>query len=104
MGTGLGEEVKRLRNAELVIVSYGNSGRTWLRIMLTHAYEIAFDLGEGSLATLGRLQDVDPRVPRIFVTHDNDIADYSRAGASKRDFAGHRVVLLVRDPLDVIVS
>lgn len=98
------EEIKRLRDAELVIVSYGNSGRTWLRVMLTHAYEIAFDLGEGSMAAHRRLRDIDSRVPRILFTHDNYIADYSRAGASKRDFAAHRVVFLVRDPMDVIVS
>ena len=42
--------------------------------------------------------------PRIFFTHDNYIQDYTGNRASKADYAGRRVLLLVRDPRDVTVS
>src|SRR5262249_32443353 len=44
------------------------------------------------------------RIPRIFFTHDNYIADYTGHRDSKVDFYAKKVILLVRSPQDTAVS
>ena len=87
-------ELRELERADVVVAAFGKSGRTWLRVMLE---EVERRLGaEGSAARALR--------PRVFFTHDNYIQDYTGDNDSKAYLAGHRVVLLVRDPRDVTVS
>ena len=43
-------------------------------------------------------------IPRVFFTHDNYIKNYTGHYDSKVDFYDKHVVLLVRDPRDVVVS
>jgi hypothetical protein len=86
-------EYRELRRADVVVAAFGKSGRTWLRVMLSSVIRLA----SGSARRSG------PQ-PSIFFTHDNYIQDYTGNRDSKADFAGRRVVLLVRDPRDVTVS
>jgi hypothetical protein len=61
---------------------------------------------DANLLELGRLAELDPRVPDVLVTHD-DQAQWKTPAEVERDkgaYARRRVVLLVRDPRDVIVS
>ncbi len=97
-------ESAQLRRSDVVVVSFGKSGRTWLRVLLDR---VRFNSSQSDERPLSKLRDLirrDDGLPRIFFTHDNYIKDYSGHFDSKVDFYGRRVVLLVRDPRDVTVS
>ncbi len=98
------EDALKLARADVVIASYGKSGRTWLRVMLSRFYQVKHGLPERLLIGFDNLHRKNPAVPRIFFTHDNYLKDYTGAADSKRDYAGKKVVLLVRHPADVAVS
>ena len=98
------EQYARLREADAVIVSFGKSGRTWLRVMISRLYQQVHDLPEDIMIGFDNFHNLDSRIPRIFFTHDNYIADYTGHTDSKADFYKKKVVLLMRDPRDVAVS
>lgn len=98
------EEFRKLRLADAVVVSYGKSGRTWVRVMLSRYFKLAYGLRGERLLGFDNFHRQDARVPRLFFTHDNYLRDYTGAGRSRRDFRDKRVVLLVRSPQDTAVS
>lgn len=98
------EEFRKLRLADAVIVSFGKSGRTWLRVMLSRFYQVRYGLSERHLIGFDNLHRKNPAIPKLFFTHDNYIKDYTGNRDSKADFYTKKVVLLVRNPLDVAVS
>lgn len=98
------EQVRQLNRADVVIVSFGKSGRTWLRVMLSGFYQQVYGLSRRSLLGFDNFHRRNPEIPRIFFTHDNYIADYTGRRESKEDFIGKKVILLVRKPQDVAVS
>ena len=98
------EQVRKLRQADIVIVSFGKSGRTWLRVMLSRAYQKMHGLPERALIGFDNFHSMRHEIPRIFFTHDNYIKDYTGHQDSKVDFYDKKVVLMARDPRDVAVS
>ena len=98
------EQMQRLRAADIVIVSFGKSGRTWLRVMLSRLYQVKHGLSQRHLLGFDNLHSMNRAIPKIFLTHDNYIKDYTGNIDNKSDFYGHKVVLLARDPRDGAVS
>lgn len=98
------DQFNKLAKADFAVVSFGKSGRTWLRVMLSRVYQQKYHLPERVLLGFDNLHHMNPQIPRIFFTHDNYIKDYTGGGASKAHFYPKKVVLLVRDPRDVAVS
>jgi hypothetical protein len=98
------EQCRKLRRADAVVVSYGKSGRTWLRVMLSRFYQVRHGLPERMLIGFDNLHRRRREIPRIFFTHDNYLKDYTGHRDSKVDYRGRPVVLLVRHPGDVAVS
>jgi hypothetical protein len=99
------EEFRKLHRADWLLVSWGKSGRTWLRVMLSRVYQLMFDLPDYHMLDFDNLNRMDKRVPRIFFTHGNYLRDYTGHGYdTKIDFMGKKIVFLVRDPRDVAVS
>jgi len=98
------QQLARLREADVAIVSYGKAGRTWLRVMLLRLYQRRHELPELAITGLERLDELDARIPRLFFTHDNYIRDYTGHHDTKPEFYGMPVVFLARDPRDVAVS
>ena len=98
------EEVRRLGLADGVIVSFGKSGRTWLRVLLSRFFQKRFDLADSAFIGFDNLHRRDARVPRLLFTHDNYLRDYTGHRDDKRDYYDKRTVLLVRHPADVAVS
>lgn len=98
------EEFRKLRQADCVIVSFGKSGRTWLRVMLSRFYQSKYNLSGNDFLRFDNLHRKNPAIPRLFFTHDNYIKDYTNNRDSKADFYDRKVILLVRDPRDVAVS
>ncbi len=98
------EEFRKLQQADAVIVSYGNSGRTWLRVLLSRFYQLQYGLSEHQLIGFDNLHRSNVYIPQLFFTHANYIKDYTNNRHSQADFYTSKVVLLVRNPLDVAVS
>ncbi|MAG34086.1 MAG: sulfotransferase [Deltaproteobacteria bacterium] len=98
------EEARKLRHAGAVIVSFGKSGRTWLRVMISRYYQLTHDLGERSLMGFDNFHRRNAAIPSIFFTHDNYLSAYTGNVDSKSDFYDQKIILLVRNPRDVAVS
>lgn len=98
------EEFRKLERCDWVLMSWGKSGRTWLRVMLSRAYTLKGGLDASELLDFDNLRAKDPSLPAVFFTHNNYIKDYTGNFESKAHFQGKRIVLLVRDPRDVAVS
>ncbi len=98
------EQMDKLNRADIVIVSFGKSGRTWLRVMISHLFRVMYGLPENAIIGFDNFHNLNRAIPRIFFTHDNYIKDLTGDTETKRPFYGKRVVLLARDPRDVAVS
>ena len=98
------EQFDKLQRADLVVVSFGKSGRTWLRVMVSHLFRVMYKLPENAILGFDNFHNLNKAVPKIFFTHDNYIKDFTGDAGSKLPFYNKRVVLLARDPRDVAVS
>jgi hypothetical protein len=99
--------------ADFFLISYPKSGRTWFRFILSHYFDTAaglnvgtnlhnmfsilpnFDLGEARGIPAFGFAKNHPEVPFIPVSH---------LGYKRSRFLNRPVILIVRDPRDVIVS
>jgi hypothetical protein len=97
-------EFGKLRRADAVVVSFGKSGRTWFRTMLTRVYQTKHKIKKMELIGFYNFHKYHPSIPRLFFTHDNYIRDYTGNCGDKSDFYAKKVLFLVRDPRDVAVS
>jgi hypothetical protein len=98
------EEARKLAETDHVLMSWGKSGRTWLRLMLSRFYQLAYGIPEGRMLEFDNLHRANPAIPRLFFTHSNYLRDYTGDWTTKRAFYGKSVIMLVRDPRDVAVS
>ena len=98
------EQFDKLQRADVVVVSFGKSGRTWLRVMVSHLFRVMYRLPENAIMGFDNFHNLNRAVPKIFFTHDNYIKDFTGDFGSKQPFYNKRVVLLARDPRDVAVS
>jgi hypothetical protein len=99
--------IRAERRADALLISYPKCGRTWLRVMISHAMGLHFgvddvdylgtDVLEGARAT---------RFPRLRVSHDGSPhwKTPRQVVRSKRRYRGKKVLFLVRGPRDVVVS
>jgi hypothetical protein len=98
------EEYKKLERADWVLMSWGKSGRTWLRVMLSRAYQLKGELPSDELLDFDNFRSRNAALPAVFFTHNNYLRNYTGNWESKAHFLGKKIVLLVRDPRDVAVS
>lgn len=105
---GCPEFIKR-RDADVFVISYPKSGRTWLRLMLGKYLTEIYDCDHEGLLEIYNLTQKMTCLPRIAFVHDgSSLAPKSRKarklGKSKDLYKQKKVILLVRDPRDVVVS
>ncbi len=98
------EQYGKLRRADCTVVSFGKSGRTWLRVMLSRVYQRKYGLSTGNLLSFDNFHRRNPAIPVVFFTHDNYVRDYTGSQDVRSDYGDRKVVLLVRHPADVTVS
>lgn len=103
---------------DLHLISFPKSGRTWLRlmlgVMLARTYNKKISSRFLMHETLSdRVHLLDPRIPCVRSSHnigpfvhdrDDAVVDAALIGRCAADFAGQRVLLLYRDPRDVVIS
>jgi len=97
----------RHREAQAYIVSYPKSGRTWLRLLLGKVLCDKYAIDPAQMLNTLRLTSLAKATPTRF-SHDGsgmrEGSHYTRLETSKVQYANRGVVLLVRDPRDVMVS
>jgi len=98
--------LRRPRQADVFLLSYPKTGRTWLRVMIGQM--LAAHFGHPELARV-ELDSRMPRfagVPRILAKHDGTPERKTAAeiNPDRSEYAGCRVILLVRDLRDTVVS
>ncbi len=98
------EEYWKYQRCGYVFASYGKSGRTWVRVMISRYYQLRYKLPDNILMGFDNYARLNPNIPRIFFTHDNYLRGYTGNRDSKQDFYDKKTILLVRKPQDVAVS
>ncbi len=98
------EEYRKLKASDGVVISFGKSGRTWLRVMISRFYSFKHGLNANMLMGFDNMHRRNKAIPKLFFTHDNYLKDYTGNIDNKADFYNSNVLLLVRNPLDVAVS
>lgn len=94
---------------DVYLISFPKCGRTWLRFILGNALSLHYGLdvkNTGELFELKLLSETIPDIPRIIVTHD-DKPFWKRPEElerSKESYRNAKVIFLVRNPRDVVVS
>lgn len=95
------KKLRKLAEADVVILRFPKSGVTWLRVMISNVYKKRFGLGEGELVGRSAFHSARRDLPNVFVAMDN-------FGVPRDDLksrmAGKKIVLLLRDPRDVVIS
>ncbi|MGD2055264.1 MAG: sulfotransferase domain-containing protein [Gammaproteobacteria bacterium] len=98
------EENRKLELADYVLMSWGKSGRTWLRVMMSRFYQQKYAIPEKYMLGFDNYHHCNPAIPRIFFTHGNYLRNYTGNWDDKAEFYGKKIIMLVRDPRDVAVS
>ena len=98
------EEYWKYRRCQYIFASYGKSGRTWVRVMISRYYQLAYQLPDNILMGFDNYHRLNNQIPKIFFTHDNYLRGYTGNLDSKKDFYDKKTILLVRKPQDVAVS
>lgn len=94
------------RRATVHIVSFPKCGRTWLVLLLAKVIEYHHGVTVRNPLKLRRFVHRVPRLPLILQHHDGgpEFLRPEELPREKSSYAGKKVVLLVRDPRDVLVS
>jgi hypothetical protein len=91
---------KKFQRADIVVISFPKAGRTWLRVLLgrilSEKYHKKFTIELEELA--------DGRVPCIYMTHEGVSEANKALSVNNRKYRNKKVISLVRDPRDVVVS
>lgn len=98
------KEFREIRKADVVIISPPKSGRTWVRVLLSRFFQKKHGLPEDQLLGFDNYHRLCAAVPRIRFSHDKYVSVYTRDRGTKRTYYDKRVIILVRDPRDVVVS
>ena len=95
-----------LFRSDVVLVSFPKSGRTWLRVLIGRALQQHYDANEDIIMKTSAICDLDSRIPTLSVSHDDFAQDKlpDEISTKKQKYRTKRIVFLVRDPKDVIVS
>jgi hypothetical protein len=98
------EEARSLAAADVAFVSWAKSGRTWLRTLLSRAFQLGYGIPADAALEFDNLKRLNPKIPSVFFTHGNYVRDYMGVWDEQPAFWEKRVLLLVRDPRDTAVS
>jgi len=94
----------QMNHADALIISHTKSGRTWLRIMISYLYHLAYGTPANEIIGFDNLHRINPDIPRLYFNRDTRIPGFSRNREYIPVPTDRRTLFLVRDPRDVAVS
>jgi len=94
--TELQKHYRERQNADCLLISPTNCGRTWLRIMLGRMMQATYHIEKVNLHYLYSFSELNPTLPRIKAIHEK----YGQFG----QYQNQKIIFLVRDPRDALVS
>lgn len=103
-------ERRNRREIDAFIVSFPKCGRTWLRLMIGKAiaqhFELSISEHDLKLIFIRELSKLNGNIPQIICEHDDDafFKAPEELNRSKLEYGNNKVLFLIRDPRDVIVS
>ena len=95
------------RPSDVYVISYPKSGRTWLRVLIGKAICLKYGLPDEMMLDTHRLTTAAGLLRTHFVHDYSEILSglhYRRMPAHKREYAGKKVIFIVRDIKDTLVS
>lgn len=95
------------RPIDAYLVSYPKTGRTWLGLLLGQTFSNHFGVNALNPLDVERVAGYRRDIPRVRITHDGQPDKRTPAEIRTQDKANYaqgKVILLVRDPRDVLVS
>ncbi|MCU7960881.1 MAG: sulfotransferase domain-containing protein [gamma proteobacterium symbiont of Bathyaustriella thionipta] len=98
------KNIRRMQDADSIIVSHTKSGRTWLRVMISHAYHLKYGVPADELLQFDNLHQLNAAIPRVFFFRDTRIPTFKPGGGSVALPTDKKTLFIVRDPRDVAVS
>ncbi len=93
----------QLEAADVVFLSHAKSGRTWLRVLMSHVWHRLHGTPVDEIVHLDNLRRHHANIPSIYFTHEHNEPRVIRRRLP-RLIAGRPLVLMVRDPRDIVVS
>ncbi len=99
----------KIEQAKICVISYPNSGRTWLRVLLGKALCDQYGLGEHFRFIFDSLKvTAAAGLPTMDYTHDgtrlSQAKHFEDLETDKSRYQDKKVILLLRDPRDLVVS
>lgn len=98
------KKMRMFRRADVVLVAYAKSGRTWLSVMITHLAHQRFGTPLDQLVGSSDFLRNYPDLTQFFLTADNFAPPSMSEQALIDLYKARKVILLVRDPRDIVVS
>src|SRR5882724_5883625 len=93
------KHARRFRESDVLTVSHTKSGRTWLRVMMSHLYHLEYGAPVDELIRFDNFHRFNPAIPRMHFVRDTRV-DRERPD---RDFGvspAQKVIFMLRDPRD----
>lgn len=97
-------DLRRLAEADVVVVSFPKSGRTWLAVMLSHLFQTKYRLPDRLIIERDNLHRLNPAIPVFFFTHGRFVQDVRPIAGETSPYNDKAVIFLARHPADIAVS
>lgn len=95
----------RKHAADIQVISFPKSGRTWLRVMLSTYFYKKYHLLHYETIVFDNLHKHNSKIPKIFFHHDDDWScSPNQLTPNKDQYRGSKIIFIARDPRDIIVS
>jgi hypothetical protein len=98
------ERVASFATADVLVISFTKSGRTWLRVLISNYYSRRYGLSDKQLIDGANLHRQVAAVPNLFFAPDTKFPYPELGPAQVEAIASQRVVFMLRDPRDIAVS
>jgi hypothetical protein len=98
------EKAERLTGADVLVVSHGKSGRTWLRTLISNLYHQKYGIPESQLINYDNFTVQAPDIPKISFMGRVARPVTPASDQVVRLSPEQKLILLLRDPRDIAVS
>jgi hypothetical protein len=95
------KRARMFATADLLVVSHTKSGRTWLRVLLSHLWHLEHGVPADELVRGDNFKRLVPAIPAVHFARDTRFPPETGELVAS---PAQRLLVLVRDPRDVAVS